>query len=174
MEVFAVQTYFSTEFLGFFETLLQIQRPVLVGSQLVHDTSFNQQPRASETAGIGNALLGQARQGGTGGAGVTKSQEAPISGEGGGDDASSDGGVGQRAQYDQLDVSNKFVGKRYEVLAHELILLGAMPLGLYRPAGTKESTLPYTQVNPDTEELLVRGDVVFVLRSRTCSLVDSV
>lgn len=185
MEVFAVQTYFSTEFLAFFETLLQIRRPVLVGTELVQDSSFRvaRRPSTSPTTQA-DASCG----GGSPGHSNNRSSDAaegvgnpsPVAGAGQGDDAgpriSGRRGRGnrRRGQFDQLRVSAKFRGMEYKALAQELITHGAMPLGLYRPAGTKGSTLAYTHVNPSVSEPLVDGDIVFVLRSRSCTLLGSI
>lgn len=173
MDVVAVQTYFSMEILAFFETLLQIQRPVLLGNDLV-DVS---------TA----AITAMAQKGLTPG-----SDDAPESPK-----ASVASGQGtnnpqQRGQFDQLKVSHHFKGKRYGDLVRNLILRGAVPIGLYRPAGLKGSKLPYTHVNPDPWEPLlawpkpregggrrarpgelVEGDSVFVLRSSACRVFDT-
>lgn len=190
-----MQTYFSTEFLAFFETLLQIRRPVLVGNELVEDVFRAEVDRpllppegvrmdnsASSGGGVGQPSLRE-DAGGKGG-GKTAAAAAAASGveakaekgaERGGAGAGAPFSVPPSGQFDMLRViSRAFRGKKYEVLARELILKGAMPLGLYRPAGTKGSSLPYTQVNPSVAERLVDGDVVFVLRSRSCSLVGSV
>ena len=193
MEVFAVQTYFSTEFLAFFETLLQIRRPVLVGNELVENVFVAGVDRqllppngvdmgnrvASSGSGVGGPPLHE-EAGGTGG-GKAAAAAAASEVEGKAEKGAGRGGGGGGAsvpptgQFDMLRVvSRLFQGKHYDVLARELILRGAMPLGLYRPAGTKGSSLPYTQVNPNVAERLVDGDVVFVLRSRSCSLVGSV
>ncbi|CAN0467283.1 unnamed protein product [Hapterophycus canaliculatus] len=171
MEVFAVQTYFSTEFLAFFETLLQIRRPVLVGNDLVEEVSLDADVSASR-ASRGGGLAGLKTMTGALGAGVG----GPAGGAGGNGGDGSDGGGASTVpptaqQFDMLRVATpKFRSRRYGKLAHELILKGAMPLGLYRPAGTKGSSLPYTQLNPDASERLVEGDLAFVLRSESCTL----
>ena len=180
MEVFAVQTYFSSEFLAFFETVLQIRRPVLLGSELVHEGSFTVPPRRSSSLVDANSFSEEAL-GGEELAAVSGRARGSGTADGArtGSDAGGGAGAGSGAspplppgQFDQLRVlSSKYRGERYEVLAEELITRGAMPLGLYRPSGTKGSTLPYTHVNPDVSELLVDGDIVFVLRSRSCPLV---
>lgn len=60
-----------------------------------------------------------------------------------------------RGQYAHLHVSASFQGKTYGELARHLIDRGAIPLGLYRPAGTKGSSLPYAHLNPSPEEKLI-------------------
>lgn len=60
-----------------------------------------------------------------------------------------------RGQYTHLRVSDAFHGKTYGHLARYLIQRGAMPLGLYRPAGVKRSKLPFTHLNPDPDEPLI-------------------
>lgn len=171
MEVFAVQTYFSTEFLAFFETLLQMRRPVLVENELVDDASI-MKPAVRHIPSSGHDGDGTTDTTPSAGASGKKprSRHSPFRGEAG---AAST--VPPTGQFDMLRVvSRKFWGGRYDALVRELILQGAMPLGLYRPAGTKGSSLPYTQVNPEVSERLVEGDFAFVLRSRSCSLVGSV
>lgn len=183
MEVFAVQTYFSTEFLAFFETLLQIRRPVLVGKELVENVSFSEMEARSPvppSAGV----TGASPPGGDEGNGARSAAKPgtaaapsppPARGPGFPSSPSPCSTVPPTGQFDMLRVeSRKLRGRRYDALARELIVRGAMPLGLYRPAGTKGSSLPYTQVNPCVSERLVDGDEVFVLRSRSCSLVGSV
>lgn len=59
-----------------------------------------------------------------------------------------------RGQYTHLRVSSSFRDRAYGDLARYLIERGAMPLGLYRPAGTKGSLLPYTHINPPPSEML--------------------
>lgn len=153
MDVFAVQTYFSTKFLAFFETLLQIRRPVLVGNDLVEEVSVDPSNPTSR-----RPLRGEAASGACVGGVCSVDSTLPPAG-----------------QFDMLRVaSSKFHGDRYDKLALELIPRGAMPLGLYRPAKTKGSSLPYTQVNPDVTELVVEGDFVFVLRSGSCKLFGSI
>lgn len=197
-----MQTYFSTEILAFFETLLQIRRPVLLGNELLADASMAGVEARSVThdgGGTGTAssvLVGDEPlpvhppsfrketegKAAAAGAGAATGACAGASGAGG-LEAERRGACGAdfsipvppRGQFDMLRVtSRRFWGKRYDLLARELILDGAMPLGLYRPARTKGNSLPYTQVNPSVSERLVRGDIVFVLRSRSCSLVGSV
>ncbi|CAM9651991.1 unnamed protein product, partial [Ectocarpus sp. 8 AP-2014] len=171
MDVFEVQTYFSTEFLAFFETLLQMKHPVLVGNELVDDTSI-MEPAVPPPASSGRDGDGTRDTTPSAGASGKKppTRHAPFRGQAG--TAST---VPPTGQFDMLRVaSRKFWGERYDALTRELILQGAMPLGLYRPAGTKGSSLPYTQVNPEVSERLVEGDFAFVLRSRSCSLVGSV
>lgn len=183
-----MQTYFSTEFLAFFETLLQIRRPVLIGNELVENVSVKGAKPATlptDGGGIGGppspTAAGEKDEGEAAAAAMAATSEAEGRAARGG--GPSDAGAGASytstvpptGQFDMLRVvSRRFRGKSYDVLARELILKGAMPLGLYRPAGTKGSSLPYTQVNPSVAERLVGGDVVFVLRSRSCSLVGSV
>lgn len=167
MEVFAVQTYFSTEFLAFFETLLQIRRPVLVGKELVENLSFSEIGARSPLPVPAPGAAPGAASGGGGSAAVTAAADARPG-------FPSSCTAPPTGQFDMLRVSRRFRDKRYDALARELILKGAMPLGLYRPANTKGSSLPYTQVNPSVSELLVDGDEVFVLRSRSCALVGSV
>lgn len=157
MEVFAVQTYFSTEFLAFFETLLQIRRPVLIGKQLVQDASFAERrpSSAAETitldASENDDICRQQRSESP----VSTSAPAAPGTESGSDSGSSAASpAALRGQFDQLRVSHRFKGSTYGELAKEIIKKGAMPLGLYRPAGTKDSTLPYTHVNPGEYELL--------------------
>lgn len=210
MEVFAVQTYFSTEFLAFFETLLQIRRPVLVGNELVENMSLADVDPPAPPLGVvatdapppgvvatdnawssGGAEdpaprkdLGEEGRGKAAAAATALADASVAEGntERGGGRGGGGGGVGSSSstvppigQFDMLRVVSRiFLGKKYGMLTRELILKGAMPLGLYRPAGTKGSSLPYTQVNPSIAEPLVKGDVVFVLRSRSCSLVGSV
>lgn len=195
MEVFAVQTYFSTEFLAFFETLLQIRRPVLVGNQLMENVSLSGvetpllPPNGVDTdnnaPSVGGVAEPTLRENAGEGDNVSTAAEAAAAAaaseaKGKAENGSRRGGVGggvvpPTGQFDMLRVvSRSFQGKRYDVLARELILKGAMPLGLYRPAGTKGCSLPYTQVNPSIAEPLVDGDMVFVLRSRSCCLVGSV
>lgn len=194
-----MQTYFSTEFLAFFETLLQIRRPVLVGNELMENVSLAEvEPpllppegvdtdnNAPSSGGVGDRPLpGDAEEEGgvkAATAAVPAASEAVGKGDRGAGPGGGGGGVGAfpstappTGQFDMLRViSRRFRGKRYDMLARELILKGSMPLGLYRPGGTKGSSLPYTQVNPSIAERLVDGDVVFVLRSRSCSLVGSV
>lgn len=196
-----MQTYFSTEFLAFFETLLQIRRPVLVGNELMedvslmeveppllpHETGGDTDKSASSSRGVEDPPLRE-DAGGKGGrkaaaAAAAAASEAERKGGRGGRRGDGGGGGGGASpstvpptgQFDMLRVTSRsFRGRRYDVLAQALILKGAMPLGLYRPAGTKGSSLPYTQVNPNVAERVVPGDMVFVLRSRSCSLAGSV
>lgn len=191
MDVVSVQTYFSMDILAFFETLLQIRRPVLIGNELVdvstaiiaslggsQQSKLEQAHRVPPTNDSVPAFASRTAS--------TPSRSEP---EGTGNDVQ---GVPQRGQFDQLRVSHYFKGKNYGDLVRSLLLRGAMPIGLYRPAGTKGSTLPYTHVNPNTTEPLrawpkrgerlwnqrslnqghVEGDSVFVLRSRSCRVFD--
>lgn len=193
-----MQTYFSNEFLAFFETLLQIRRPVLVGNELLVELSSQEEGKASPLPRDGAGTDASSSS-----SGLVEDEDRPLrtspsregaegkaaapsgaSGAAGGLGAGRTGACGcagsslpapHRGQFDMLHVaSRRFRGQRYDLLARELILNGAMPLGLYRPAGTKGNNLPYTQVNPSISERIVRGDIVFVLRSRSCSLVGSV
>lgn len=163
-----MQTYFSTEFLAFFETLLQIRRPVLIGKHLVQDASFSAGTAGREGGAGGGVGGGEGEEGGSPASSATESNSptkrpstssatAPADAAGRRD--SGNGGTSSccppsppstaaRGQFDQLRVSHRFAGSTYGELARELIERGAMPLGLYRPAGTKDSTLPYTHVNP--------------------------
>lgn len=59
-----------------------------------------------------------------------------------------------RCQFGHLRVHASFAGKTYGHLVRHVISRGAIPLGLYRPAGTKGSTLCYTHINPDPQEPL--------------------
>lgn len=59
-----------------------------------------------------------------------------------------------RCQFAHLRVGASFNGKTYGELVRHVISKGAMPLGLYRPAGTKGSTLAYTHLNPAPHEVL--------------------
>ncbi|CAN0115204.1 unnamed protein product, partial [Laminaria digitata] len=67
-----------------------------------------------------------------------------------GDSASNPG----RCQFAHLRVTASFAGKTYGDLVRHLISKGAVPLGLYRPSGTKGSTLSYTHINPAPHEPL--------------------
>lgn len=184
MDVFATQTYFSVEILAFLETLLQIRRPVLVGGELVDamTTADNECVSRDGDPHTGGAAAGRGLGGGTKHANGEE-ESAP-----------------RRGQFDQLRVGPQFEGRPYGELARYLIKRGAMPLGLYRPAGIKHSKLPFTQINPHRSEVLkgwpqrestahpsqrrvgrvgggqppLQGDNVFVLRSRSCKLFGSV
>lgn len=158
MDAFAVQTYFSADFMAFFETLLQIRRPIRVGDVLLPDASFsNERARAAAEARTARTSS-EGVDGDTNGSGRRPSQQQQQ----------------QLGQFDQLLVSPAYVGRRYGELAKRLIARGALPLGLYRPSGTKQSILQYAHVNPAMSELLVEGDAVFVLKSFSCQLVGSV
>lgn len=193
MDVVAVQTYFSVEILAFFETLLQIRRPVLLGNQLVDVSlavfsSLGKQALSEErTEGQQEASTAPAAEGEATGADARKPPPNQLL-----RDSSVAANALQRGQFDQLKVSHYFKGKKYADLVKSLLLRGAMPIGLYRPAGTKGSTLPYTHVNPTPNEPLIawprmrerdwskvgpraqiEGDSVFVIRSRACRVFDS-
>ena len=155
MDVFAVQTYFSTEFLAFFETLLQIRRPVLVGDAILHDFDGG-----SSVGGGVNVSRDFGSKRGSGSQPHHHQQQQKQRQELG--------------QVDQLRVSPTFVGRAYGELVQAIIPRGAMPLGLYRPSGTKNSILQYAHVNPTVSERLVEGDAVFVLKSLSCQLSGSV
>lgn len=151
-----MQTYFSADFVAFFETLLQIKRPVRVGDILLPDTSFSNErvrPVEGDINGSGRRPSGPSSRGKENG--KLQQQE-------------------QLGQFDQLLVSPAYVGRRYGDLAKQMIAQGALPLGLYRPSGTKQSILQYAHVNPAMSERLVEGDAVFVLKSLSCQLVGSV
>lgn len=151
MDVFAVQTYFSADFVAFFETLLQIRRPVRVGDILLPDASFSNER------------------------GRDASASRPVDGDKNGSGSQPSGPSSRElGQFDQLLVSPVYVGRRYGDFAKRLIARGALPLGLYRPSGTKQSILQYAHVNPAMSERLVEGDAVFVLKSSSCQLVGSV
>lgn len=134
MDVFAVRTYFNEDVLSFFETLLQIHtRHVPMAAP--HPSTF--------TAGNNNSSGsdghdGHDERGGGGGGGSS-------------DDSAANEG---RCQFAHLRVASSFAGKTYGDLTRHLISLGAMPLGLYRPTGTKGSTLAYTHINPSPQEPL--------------------
>ncbi|CAM9992855.1 unnamed protein product, partial [Scytosiphon promiscuus] len=131
MDVFAVRTYFNEDVLSFFETLLQIhtRHVPAAATQPITPTIGNNSPDDSEVHG------GSEDRGG---------------GDSHDDSAANEG----RCQFAHLRVASSFAGKTYGDLTRHLISLGAMPLGLYRPTGTKGSTLAYTHINPSPQEPL--------------------
>lgn len=165
MDIFAVQAYFGLHVLAFVETLLEIQPPHLL---LQHEASEEQDAqhehprhaRGTQSMGRHQQAIGAAPT-------FSTMQSVPCVGNGtmGADDvtlgyentftrnlfAASSG----RGQYAHLRVSAAFHGRSYGELTHYLIESGAMPLGLYRPADTKGSSLPYTHINPAPDEVLM-------------------
>ena len=124
-----------------------------------------------------------------------------------GDDPDDSAANPGRCQFGHLRVHSSFADKTYADLVRYVISRGAIPMGLFRPAGTKGSMLPYTHINPAPNEPLrpwpdaavvgrpgvgageklfkqrsrrpgiggnTRGDDVFVIRSRHCSLFGEV
>lgn len=57
-----------------------------------------------------------------------------------------------------------FVGLPYGELVDALLHVGVVAMGLYRPRGHMEATMPFALVNPPASTRLVRGDAVYVLR----------
>lgn len=57
-----------------------------------------------------------------------------------------------------------FVGLPYGELVDSLLSIGVVAMGLYRPRGHMEATMPFALVNPPASARLVRGDSVYVLR----------
>jgi len=51
----------------------------------------------------------------------------------------------------------------YGQLFRDCVDQDLVPLGLYRPTGTKGSLMPYTHTNPAATERLVEGDLLFVM-----------
>ena len=180
MNVFAVRTYFNAHVLSFFEALLQIQtQPLLPATTNGLQQQQQQQRPASKLpqeeddikpSEQGGGMLDVGRHGPAaatiappaaaaaagvaGGAPANNSRKSegyrPSGGGGGGDFAANQG----RCQFAHLRVSACFKGLTYGDLSRHLIAHGAMPLGLYRPAGgTKGSTLAYAHPNPSPHEL---------------------
>ncbi|CAM9333972.1 unnamed protein product, partial [Hapterophycus canaliculatus] len=138
MDVFAVRTYFNEDVLSFFETLLQIHTRH-VSAAATQRKSFTSGDESTDNADDDGQDGSDDRGGGGDGSG------------GSGDDSAANEG---RCQFAHLHIASSFAGKTYGDLTRHLISLGAMPLGLYRPTGTKGSTLAYTHINPSPQEPL--------------------
>mmetsp|Transcript_30574 Transcript_30574/g.49468 ORF Transcript_30574/g.49468 Transcript_30574/m.49468 type:complete len:1140 (-) Transcript_30574:64-3483(-) len=66
-----------------------------------------------------------------------------------------------------IRMPDSYHGKRYQDLFSDFLQDGRLlPIGLYRPAGTKGSHVPYVYTNPPPGTPLLPRDKVFVLRSR--------
>eukprot|EP00752_Nemacystus_decipiens_P007555 g6749.t1 len=163
MDVFAVRTYFNAHVLAFFETLLQIDTRHLHGADGTdcHQVQQQQQQQQQQRSNPASVLPKDpdTRHGDSGGAASGengKNTDKAPSGGGGrrryshGDTASNKG----RSQFAHLHVSSSFAGLTYGDLTRHLIAHGAVPLGLFRPSGTKTSTLAYAHINPPPEEPL--------------------
>lgn len=181
MDVFAVRTYFNPHVLSFFQTLLQIenQQPTRASATDMQDEGRQKQAQSAldasddveEEQNVGDAMRDR------GGGSVRFRVEDTHSGMGryweqgavrdtcdsgfsggsvfyGGDQDDSRNNPG-RCQFGHLRVHASFAGKTYGYLVRHVISKGAIPLGLYRPAGTKGSTLCYTHINPDPQEPLM-------------------
>lgn len=64
----------------------------------------------------------------------------------------------------EITVPSNLVGAKYSVLLDLETEKGNIALGLYRPSGTKDSTMPYMCTNPPLSTTLVRGDRLLILR----------
>jgi len=62
-------------------------------------------------------------------------------------------------------VPSEMCGKKYGELFLSRCAKGETLLGLYRPTGTLESSLPFTSINPKKDTILVLKDQMFVLKS---------
>ena len=71
-----------------------------------------------------------------------------------------------RSVLDQIPVPRGFVRATYGALVHALLEHGILPMGLYRPAGVWESSLPFALINPQPDTILVALDLVYVLRPK--------
>lgn len=60
-------------------------------------------------------------------------------------------------------IPDKYSHATYHDLALMLVAMGAVPLGLYRPAGTKHGTAPYVAANPRPATIVQDEDRVYVL-----------
>lgn len=105
---------------------------------------------AGGSGGMGTYSNTEGGRKGGGGDDDSKKKAPTLSEHDFGDSASNPG----RCQFAQLRVTASFAGKTYGDLVRHLISHGAIPLGLYRPPGTKGSTLSYTHINPDPDEPL--------------------
>eukprot|EP00903_Cladosiphon_okamuranus_P006121 g6025.t2 len=153
MDVFAVRTYFNAHVLAFFETLLQIHTrhlPADHGDNKGDDGTRHQKQQRGKPASI---LPQEADIGGENG--------RNPDGKGNGQEATEDDnvkkgkkGIKGRSQFAHLHIDASFAGRTYGDLTRHLIARGAMPLGLYRPSGTKDNTLGYAHINPSPEEPL--------------------
>ncbi|CAM9143608.1 unnamed protein product [Chrysoparadoxa australica] len=75
--------------------------------------------------------------------------------------------------------SSRFRGKTYGNVVMYLMSLKCQALGLYRPAGHKGSTLPWSVTNPKFDEPVVTGprgqcDIVFALMSTQSTVGDTI
>lgn len=91
--------------------------------------------------------------------------------EGGGDD---DGGGGANSgqsplksqlQIQAIKVPIEFVGETYAHLFREIMALGDISVGLYRPQGHKGSAMRYMLTNPPPITKLVKDDLALVIIS---------
>ena len=69
-----------------------------------------------------------------------------------------------RSSLDEMALPRAFIGARYGELVDSLLHIGLVPMGLYRPRGLLDATMPFSVVNPPPDTKLVRADLIFVLR----------
>jgi hypothetical protein len=69
-----------------------------------------------------------------------------------------------RSSLDMIAMLPAFVGRPYGELVISLLSIGVVAMGLYRPGGQMEATMPFSLVNPPASMRLVRGDLVYILR----------
>lgn len=69
-----------------------------------------------------------------------------------------------RSVLDMIPVPRGFVRSSYSSLVMALLHHGILALGLYRPAGVSEASLPFALANPDPATVLVAADQVYILR----------
>jgi hypothetical protein len=68
-------------------------------------------------------------------------------------------------QLAEIQLAKHLIGNTYGYLLEHLATHGSsVALGLYRPSGTKGSSMPYMCTNPDPSTVLVTGDRVITLR----------
>lgn len=173
MDIFAIQLYFGLHILAFVETLLQIQPSPLVEDLFPGfaepEAPIRQLTMSSESArGIKRVYsmartsspMLQSQHGGRSGGpgigadGINHRADAGNRGAPPPENHEDNHPNYSRGQYAHLRVSASFRGKTYGDLARYIIERGAMPLGLYRPAGIKGSSLPYAHFNPSPDEAL--------------------
>ncbi|XP_057842888.2 uncharacterized protein LOC131052279 isoform X1 [Cryptomeria japonica] len=65
---------------------------------------------------------------------------------------------------DQLPIPKGYVGRTFMELFVEVLQEYILVLGLHRPAGTHNSIVSYVYTNPRPEEILVVGDLMFVIK----------
>lgn len=65
---------------------------------------------------------------------------------------------------DQLPIPKGYVGRTFMELFVKVLQEYILVLGLHRPAGTYNSIVSYVYTNPQPEEILVVGDLMFVIK----------